>query len=630
MNRLNFFGLTVLLFGLTGIFSCSAPTATIETDVLVLGGGTGGTAAGIQAARSGARTMLVEPTPWLGGMLTAAGVSAVDGNHAMPAGLWGEFRDSLEVRYGGPQALATGWVSNTQFEPHVGATIFANVARAESALDLRLETQWTDIRREGDRWRVELEREGEKTVVLAEILIDGTDLGDVAAAAGATYDLGMDARGATGEAMAPETPNDIVQDLTFCAILQDYGEGADKTIARPENYDPAPFLCSCRQLCRDSSVNTHPCETMLTYGKLPGNKYMINWPIHGNDFYANVAEMAPAEREEIYAQAKAHTLAFVYFIQHELGYRHLGLAEGEFPTDDHLPLIPYHREGRRIAGLVRLDISHLVAPYEQDRPLYRTGIAVGDYPVDHHHDKNPDAPEIDFPPVPSFNVPLGALIPQEVSHLLVADKGISVTNIVNGSTRLQPVVLQIGQAAGLLAALAAERDVTPAAVPVREVQQALLDAGGYLMPYYDVPPDHPHFAAIQRVGAAGLLPGRGEPYHWANRTWFDPDTTVLQAALLADMQYWSPEFYASVRIDDRPLTFAGAWRMIGDFSRQQNLNSAAELPETEEAFAAWLSRQEDLTGAAPADLIRKGQLAVLIDRLLDPFAWPVGYDGLAL
>ena len=49
-------------------------------DVVVAGGGTGGTTAAIEAARDGARTLVIESTPWLGGMLTAAGVSAIDGN----------------------------------------------------------------------------------------------------------------------------------------------------------------------------------------------------------------------------------------------------------------------------------------------------------------------------------------------------------------------------------------------------------------------------------------------------------------------------------------------------------------------------------------------------------------------
>ena len=52
-----------------------------QVDVLIIGGGASGTTAGIQSARMGVETMIIEESPWLGGMLTAAGVSAVDGNY---------------------------------------------------------------------------------------------------------------------------------------------------------------------------------------------------------------------------------------------------------------------------------------------------------------------------------------------------------------------------------------------------------------------------------------------------------------------------------------------------------------------------------------------------------------------
>ena len=114
---------------------------------------------------------------------------------------------------------------------------------------------------------------------------------------------------------------------------------------------------------------------------------------------------------------------------------------------------------------------------------------MGDYPIDHHHKRNPTAPQhLWFVPVPSFSVPLGALVPETVDGLVVADKAISVSNVANGTTRLQPVVLLTGQAAGALAALAARDGREPRAVPVREVQRALLDAGAFLLPYLDVPP----------------------------------------------------------------------------------------------------------------------------------------------
>ena len=82
--------------------SCAEPE---HVDVLVIGGGASGTAAAIQSARMGGATMLVEETTWLGGMLTSAGVSCIDGNYNLRSGIFGEFADSLSVRYGGWDAL---------------------------------------------------------------------------------------------------------------------------------------------------------------------------------------------------------------------------------------------------------------------------------------------------------------------------------------------------------------------------------------------------------------------------------------------------------------------------------------------------------------------------------------------
>src|SRR5688572_10449208 len=84
-----------LLFVLFSFIYTSVNAQQQQTDLLVIGGGASGTMAGIQAARMGVRTLIIEETGWLGGMLTAAGVSAIDGNHRLPSGLWGEFRSHL-------------------------------------------------------------------------------------------------------------------------------------------------------------------------------------------------------------------------------------------------------------------------------------------------------------------------------------------------------------------------------------------------------------------------------------------------------------------------------------------------------------------------------------------------------
>jgi hypothetical protein len=600
--------------------------AALEADVLVVGGGTGGMAAALQSARLGARTMVAEATPWLGGMLSAAGVSATDGNHRLPSGIWREFRERIYAHYGGPEAVETGWVSNTHFEPHVADRIFKEMAAAEPSLRVLFRHRFVDILKDGARVRgavLEDLATGRRVEVRARVVVDGTDLGDVLARAGAAFDLGLEADSASGENAGIAASSDVVQDLTWCAILKDYGPGADRTIPRPEGYDPSEFDCSSTSYCQDATRErpTVDARRMLDYARLPGGKYLLNWPNQGNDTYLNVVGMDDGRREQALLAAKARTLRFVYFIQHELGFRNLGLADDEYPTTDRLPFSPYHREGRRLRGVVRFTARDIADPFGNRDPLYRTGISVGDYPIDHHHKRNPSAPQhLGFVPVPSFSVPLGALVPETTDGLLVADKAISVSSVANGTTRLQPVVLLTGQAAGALAALAARDGREPRTVPVREVQRALLEAGAFLLPYLDVPPSHPQFTRIQRVGATGILKGRGLPYQWANQTWFYPDFPIDAATLQDGLAEFEPVIVAPA--DGRPLTAGEATAMVSAYR-------AALLRKDRPRFAS-LERRPSRTGQElwtalglgtyqPERLVTRAELAALVDEVLEPF-----------
>jgi hypothetical protein len=72
-----------------------------------------------------------------------------------------------------------------------------------------------------------------------------------------------------------------------------------------------------------------------------------------------------------------------------------------------------------------------------------------------------------------FCIPYGALVSEIVPNLLMADKGFSVSHMANGATRLQPLILNIGQAAGLAAALSVHRSCLPTEVPVSVLQTHL-------------------------------------------------------------------------------------------------------------------------------------------------------------
>ncbi len=612
------FTLFYLLIGF--VLVIGSGSAQTQTQILIIGGGASGTMAGIQAARMGAQVLIIEPTPWLGGMLTSAGVSAIDGNHRLPSGLWAEFRQKLYDHYGGPAAVETGWVSNTLFEPSVGNKVLKELAGKEKGLTVWHGSQFAGATYQNGKWTVTVLKDRKKQVIEATLLIDATELGDVLAAVGAGYRIGMDSRHETGEEQAPEKANDIIQDLTYVATLQDYGKGTDKTIPKPSGYDPAVFRCACD--ISDPATFDQPqnnCYKMMQYGRLPNQKYMINWPKCGNDFYLNFIEKTPEEREKAIAEAKLHTLRFVYYLQTELGYKHLGLARNEYPTKDGLPMIPYYRESRRLKGLVTLTVNHINKPYDQAEALYRTGVAIGDYPIDHHHGKNPAAPAIDFVKirVPSYNVPLGSLIPEKVPGLIVAEKSISVTNIVNGATRLQPVVIGIGQAAGALAAVCVKNNQQPAAVAIREVQQALLEANVYLMPFIDVNLSDPHFKAIQRVGVAGILQGEGVPYQWANQTWFYPERTVSQYEILAGLRPWYPQLQHDWTASGESLTVKQLLEIFKKVKKPVNLT---ELNKDWHSFQL----KEELTENL---ILNRRIAALLIDRYLDPFSQPVTFTG---
>lgn len=615
MNR---FVRSSLLLAVLACISCSKPELV---DVLIIGGGAGGTSAGIQSARMGAGTVILEETPWIGGMLTAAGVSCVDGNYQLQSGIFGEFVDSLVVEYGSPEALQSGWVSYVNFDPHIGQRIFTDMTEAcGGLLDVRRETVVTDVKAEDGDWLVSWRDSlGKRHSIKADVLIDATELGDIAKACGVDYRIGMEASSETGESIAPVEANDVIQDLTFVAFLKDYGPDADMTVDEPEGYDPSLFANSAlnpMSTVAETGQTIWAPEMMITYGKTPQGRYMINWPIYGNDYYVNSVEMSREERQEAYEKAKNFTRCFVYFIQTQLGMKNLGIADDVFPTEDGMPFIPYHRESRRIMGEAFFTMDAAAEPFAFDKPYYRTGIAVGDYAVDHHHFRHPDwksLPDLEFYPIPSFNVPMGVIIPKQndVEDLIVAEKSVSVSNLINGATRLQPVVMQLGQAAGALAALSVTENKPVKGIGVRQLQEALLEAGCYIMPYLDLPKDDIHFKALQRIGATGILRGEGRNVGWANQTWFragDP---------LRGEDIFVSDIYGGIRIEPGEISVGRMLELV------RSAGGAVPYSAEEE----WWNKLglEDFDRERTALRL---EAAVVIDAAFDPFGvFEVDYNG---
>lgn len=587
------------------------PCRGARYDVVVYGGGSSGVCAAVQSARLGSRTLLVEPTPWLGGMLTAAGVSAVDGNYRLPSGLWGDFKDALVNHYGSDAALKTGWVSNVMFEPQIGDSIFRSWVKAERNLTYVHGYTLLAVTRLRNGWRLSF-TDGKATMhVTASYAVDASELGDLAAMARLPYRLGMDSREETGEKEAPEKSNGIVQDLTFCATLR--ARRGARLLPRSKDYDPKEFRNCCLHPDNDSTTRQKlwPADMMISYGRLPNGLYMVNWPIHGNDYYLNDVSDAPSKRQALEEVAKQKTLRFVYYMQHELGADTLELAD-IYPTADHLPLIPYYRESRRFRGKVTFTFNDLRHPYaDTSRPLYRTAVAVGDYPVDQHHYAYPhrDLPDMNLFTVPSFGLPLGTLLPAGEDRLLLAEKSISVTNIVNGASRLQPVSMQIGQVAGTVAAMAVRKRCHPRSLSVRSVQAQLLKEGMYLLPYLDVDKHSPLFGPLQRIGATGLLWGEGKHVDWQNQTWINADSLLTREDLHCFKDVY-PQFVPPTN-GERFVSLTGFLKVMAALDRRLSKLTVVEAQAVLDSYK--------ITAAHASAYLTRAQAAVLLDHFLHPF-----------
>jgi hypothetical protein len=371
----------------------------LTTDVLVVGGGTGGTAAAIQAARQGVPTILVSEFPWLGGMLTSAGVSAPDGNElvAFQTGLWGAFLRELRQRQIG--GLDNSWVSMFSFDPRTGAKLLADWVQ-----------QLPNLKWIAGQTPLEILQQGncitgvrfENFTVKAKVTLDATELGDVLALAEVPYRWGWELQSEFEEPSAPVSVNQLTQQYpvqapTWVVVLKDFGEAEDAPeIPVPPDYSPEQFV---------GAWDNYGAEQFLNYGRLPGGLFMINWPQCGNDYGEGVGRLVEStdKQQQFLQEARWHTQGFAHFIQTQLGHRY-GLADNIFPhsllVEVLMRCIPYYRESRRLQGLVTVREQDLLPvaggrvaalPVDINRREVISSIALGNYANDHHY------PGVNFP-----------------------------------------------------------------------------------------------------------------------------------------------------------------------------------------------------------------------------------------
>ncbi|PWF26574.1 FAD-dependent oxidoreductase [Ancrocorticia populi] len=498
----------------------------LEADLVVIGGGLGGVAAALTAARLGCRVVLTEADTWLGGQMTVQGVPPDETpwiEDLPTSASYAELRSLIRDHYRQfypltPRAHSDvelnpggGDVSRLCHEPRVSALVLEQMISplvASGRIVWLREHEPVEVVRSEDRVEQITVCDlvtGEETDLRAPIFVDATELGDVLELGSIEHVIGAESQEEYGELHAPKKadPNDQ-QAITWCCAVE-WRKGNADFVDRPALYErfstvvpefwPGPQLSwqdiepvslstRTRAMLAGDSSGTPPGRSgdLWHYRRIvsrsnlspefPGGEItLVNWP--QIDYWDKpLLGVSQESRRQAEDESRQLTLSFVHWLQtvaprHDggYGYPELRLRGDVFGTKDGLARQPYYRESRRIRALDTVtegDIGIEMRGQHSGSATVRDTVGTGYYRID-LHPTPAGRSYVDIGCFP-FQIPLGALISRDAGNLLAGAKNIGTTHITNGAYRVHPVEWSIGVAVGALAQMCHEHGVEPATV----------------------------------------------------------------------------------------------------------------------------------------------------------------------
>jgi hypothetical protein len=506
------------------------PVPEVSCDVLIAGAGMGGVGAALAASRHNKTACLTEETDWVGGQATAAGVSALDENKFIEISggtrQYYDFRRRIRQASGGKSNPGGCYVSALCFEPRVGVDVLDRMLR-EAQVRVFLRTQVIAVNRRGNRIESALVWQLDKRQPLrfrAGYVLDATEMGDLLPLAGIPYVVGSEAQSDTREPHAAEKPSPAcVQSFTYPFAIE-RRDGENHRIEKPADYNeivkrqqftlrinyPVEYgwkgTVEYRMYGDDPPVpNNMSPGPFFSWRRLRAEApdiALMNWP---RQDYAteSILDRTPGDLARILQSAKRTSLAFLYWMQAELGHPEVRLRPDVMGTTDGFSKYPYVRESRRMISKGRVleqDIVDEFWPGPRARS-FEDSIGIGFYMVDIHPCGANERGRMMMPK--PFQIPLATLLPQAPVNFLPAGKNIGVTHLTNGAFRLHPIEWMVGEAAGTVASLAITNGAQP---DIRTIQRDLVQAGVPIVWFDDLPVSHPAFAAIQMAAIQGIYP----------------------------------------------------------------------------------------------------------------------------
>ncbi len=447
----------------------------IETDILVIGGGSGGFGAAIRAARAdpNARILLLDGMAQLGGTSTVGGVNNWEpgiggpGVHyelaarlspnAIGVGRTVHF-SSKEEPYGFSRidphspyesslrraGLPKPDVRRVHFEPDAMAAAMDAMLR-EAGVEIRYRTRFTDVSVQGRRI-VSITAQpldgGPPYTVRSKLFIDCSGGCHLARAAECSMAFGEEPRHLYQEPSAPDSASPIVNGISQVFRV---------TPAAEAGVDELPPAARVPEIQDWLAAHT-PAAHVTEY---PNGDLCVNVlpTMEGAEFHS-----MPYPQAQAIAQARMH--AHWRRMQTDYGF-------DRYRFKSMFPLVGI-RESHRLVGRYVLREQDVRAGLQQ-QPRREEIIALADHPLDTHGERNVKGVKLKELEQP-YGIPYGCLLPAEYDNLIAASRGASFSHIAASSCRLSRTMMALGEAAGEASALALRAGAAYADVNVAEIR----------------------------------------------------------------------------------------------------------------------------------------------------------------
>lgn len=424
-----------------------------EADVLVCGGGPAGVAAACSAARAGARTILIERWPFLGGMGTAALVTIWHLSDREKIVIRGIVEEAIEL------AERRNWVrfrgsvrrhETHDFDPEGMKVVFHDMLEASGVRTICGLVAGEPILEAGRIQGVLVDTKRGRRAILAKLVIDATGDGDVAAKAGVAFDYGRESDG-------------LVQGMTMMYRICGIDESEIRSV-------PADVRRQVMNDMRTAAAKGElpPFQPAFGYGHIQNRCIPNMCPVAGN-------ALKEEELTRLTIQGRRQVFAYWDWLRQRLpGMEHMAIEQTGFSLGI--------RESRRVRGIKTLTAEMVLGAQKQS-----DAVGHGFWMIDIHDPKgsgyttwNDRGTHNMLAAGQSYHIPLRMCLNPQIPNLAVAGRCASSTHEAHSSIRLQSHVMVMGQGVGTAAAmaLAAGRDMHQ--IETDKLQDELRAAGAYI------------------------------------------------------------------------------------------------------------------------------------------------------